>query len=108
MQLRNRNDHITQFHYRTQMKLPEGNVFTSLSKPFCSGVCVCVPAYSGGVHPQGDTPLAFTPPPWADIPLGRHPLQIDTPRWPLKRAVRILLEYILVKIVFTLHCVRII
>ena len=62
--------------YRPQTKLRKGNVF----KPVCQSVC----SQGEGGLPQC---MLGRQPPWADTPLGRHPLQ---------RTVCILLECILV------------
>ena len=75
-------------NYRLQTKLREGNVFT----PVCDSVHRGV-----GVYPSMQWAMGCTSS--RQIPLGRHPLR-QTPlplRWPLKRAVRILLECILVQ-----------
>ena len=64
-------------NYHPQTKMREGNVFTS----------VCHSVHRGKVYTPGKT-LS---------PLGRHPPSGQTPPiWPLKRAVRILLECSLV------------
>ena len=77
---------------------------------FTGGRCVSQHAL-GQTPPSGQTPPCAEPPSWVDTPTptpGRHhphradtpwvdtPLHTDTPRWPLQRTVRILLEYILV------------
>ena len=90
------NEISSQYFYRLQTKLRECNIFTPVSHsvhrwgmciPACNGGCL--PLCPGGcTRPLADTPRADTPfPHW---------------RRPLKRAVSILLECILVvKIVLT-------
>ena len=104
--------------YRPQSKLQEGSVFTPICQSFCSrgwgrglsqhamgrGVSAsgskgCKPPLDThllGRHPLDTHTTGQKPPgktfPWEDTPLGRHP----PPSWPLKWAVHILLERILV------------
>ena len=93
---------ITAF-YRPQTKLREGNVFTPVCDSVQGGGCIQACSGQGCTShrqiPHGKTPPRHTPP-WADIPgqtfPGRHP---PSPRRALKRAVRILLECILFRIV---------
>ena len=78
--------------YRPQTKLREGIVFT----PVCDSVHGGGGVYpsmqwAGGVHPARQTPPGQTP-----------PRETPPPRRQLKRALRILLEYILVITSFNL------
>ena len=97
--------------YCPKTKLREGNVFTPVCQSFCSRGG-CLPLVGGGsaTPPWADTPrqtpLGRHPPgqtpPWADTPpcpvhAGIHTLLRSTVK---KRAVRIPLECILVKIYF--------
>ena len=98
----NHDFRLTPFKY--PVHLGQGNVFTPVCQSFR--------------HPWIDTPLGRCSPPhkqtypqadtsWIDTLLGRHPLLSrhhpphPHPRWQLKRAVRILLECILVHFDFS-------
>ena len=75
---------VTEYHYRPQTKLRNGNVFTSVCQEFYP--------QEGGVHPLGrqaprqtlpsrQTPPSQTPPRQADNPLGRQTAPwANTPR----------------------------
>ena len=69
--------------YRSQTKLREGNVFTPVCQSFCSQ------------EREGQCTPSLADAPWADTP-GADTLHSTPRRWPLKRAVRILPECILV------------
>ena len=85
---------ITWNYYRSQTELRKGNVFTPVRDSVHRGRCT----------PPRQIPPG-RPPPDRALPLGRHPPGQASPV-PLHQTVRILLECILVKGVFSLKIVK--